>query len=450
MKLFLSTFFILFSSCLFLSCKKDDSISTNEIEEQEIALSENIKVYNNNAFFEGYTLIAPLSSNNAYLINMEGFVVKKWVSKNRAIANYLTKEGNLVRSYIISNQTFTFPGTTGGIEKFNFEGEKIWNWEYSTSEYSMHHDIEILPNGNILASVWDRKTSQEAIEKGRDPNLLFNSEVWPDRIIEIKPLGNNNAEVIWEWSIWDHLIQDFDSSKENFGVISEHPELADINFSNGEANFNHVNSISYIEEFDQIVISSRRFNEFFIIDHSTTKQEAASHFGGHYNKGGDFLYRWGNPKAYKTGSEANQKLFGQHDVTYISNKPNNSGNFLVFNNEKYENLSSVDEVNIPQQADGSYNLQPNINNYPLQTAWSYINTEINSPIVSGARRLKNGNTLITSGTKGLLLEIDSDNNLVWKYSLPLEDKRIFKCFRYSINQPPFNGEKLPVLNVNVE
>jgi len=449
MKLSFPISLIFFSCFLFFSCKKDDSVALPEIEEQEVVLNKDITIYNSNSFYEGYTLIAPLSSNNIYLINMEGFVVKKWESENRGIANYLTEEGNLVRSYIVPNHTFSFAGTTGGIEIFNFEGRKIWNWEYSTSEYSMHHDIEILPNGNILASVWDRKTSEEAIRNGRDPNLLFNREVWPDRIIEVKPLGNNNAEIIWQWSIWDHLIQDFDNLKENFGIVSEHPELADINYSNGEANFNHVNSLSYIEEFNQIVFSSRRFNEFFIIDHSTSTQEAASHTGGQYNKGGDFLYRWGNPKAYKTGTDENQKLFGQHDVTYIANKPNNSGNFLVFNNEKFEHLSSVDEVKISQQADGMYNLQPNVNNNPLHVAWSYVNTEINSPILSGANRLQNGNTLITSGTKGLLIEIDSESNVVWEYTLPSEDKRIFKSSRYSIDQPPFNGERLPILNESI-
>ena len=54
--------------------------------------------------------------------------------------------------------------------------------------------------------------------------------VMPDSLIEIKPTGKTTGEVVWEWHLWDHLVQDHDKAKANYGTISAHPELVDLNF----------------------------------------------------------------------------------------------------------------------------------------------------------------------------------------------------------------------------
>ena len=73
-------------------------------------------------------------------------------------------------------------------------------------------------------------------------------------------------------------------------------------------------------------------NEIYIIDHSTTTLEASEHSGGNSGMGGDILYRWGNPEAYRAGTNNDQKLFGQHDVQWIESNRPNSGELIVFNN----------------------------------------------------------------------------------------------------------------------
>ncbi|WP_458627702.1 aryl-sulfate sulfotransferase [Winogradskyella sp. PC D3.3] len=436
----------LISSLLFLQCKSD----VDEIETLP-ELNDNITIYNQERFLDGYTLIAPVTSKSTYLIDMEGYVVKKWTSNNLPLSVYLNEDGTLIRSYKTDNPNFLVGGKTGGIEMFDFEGNIIWDWQYSTENYILHHDLSVLPNGHILATVWDKKNASTSINNGRNPNLLLDDSVLAERIIEVKPIGSNNAEIIWEWSIWNHLIQDYDSTKLNYGNISEHPDLIDINFTNGYSNLSHFNSIFYIEELDQIVVSSRKFNELMIIDHSTTSTEAASTTGGNYNKGGRLLYRWGNPLAYKSGTIEDQKLFGQHDVRYMNNTtPTNGGNFLIFNNNISSNMSSVVEILIPQNTDGSYNLLPNSNNLPLDYSWSYQSTAIYAPRVSGAQRLSNYNTLITRGTEGRIIEIDINKTIVWQYDIPLEVNDVFKSYRYAKNYPAFENQDLSKLNIEIE
>src|SRR5207248_2769403 len=41
----------------------------------------------------------------------------------------------------------------------------------------------------------------------------------------------HGGEIVWEWHAWDHLIQEFDPQKANYGVVADHPERVDINFA---------------------------------------------------------------------------------------------------------------------------------------------------------------------------------------------------------------------------
>ena len=203
-----------------------------------------------------------------------------------------------------------YQGPEQGFQEITWESSVVWS---AIPEFN-HHDIAPLPNGNVLVIVRDSFTNAEALAEGRDPATL-NGELGPLTIIEITPSGT----IVWEWHLWDHLIQDFDSAKANFGVVADHPELVDVNFiANLSANWIHMNSIDYNPELDQIVMSTPRLNELWVIDHSTTTAEAAGHTGGTHGKGGDLLYRWGNPDVYQRGVGAgDQRLFGQHDVHWI-------------------------------------------------------------------------------------------------------------------------------------
>ena len=38
-----------------------------------------------------------------------------------------------------------------------------------------------------------------------------------------------HGKIVWEWHLSDHLIQDFDAKKSNYGKPGDHPELLDFN-----------------------------------------------------------------------------------------------------------------------------------------------------------------------------------------------------------------------------
>ena len=115
----------------------------------------------------------------------------------------------------------------------------------------------------------------------------------------------------------------------------------------------------------------------WIIDHSTTTEEAAGHTGGNSGQGGDLLYRWGNPEAHGVGGAADQKLFVQHDARWIGEGLPGEGNILVFNNGTdrpgvEEDYSSVLELAPPINPDGSYVTLPAEPTGPTSPVWEYI------------------------------------------------------------------------------
>ena len=295
-----------------------------------------------------------------------------------------------------------------------------------------HHDIEPLPNGNILLMALEKKSFEEAYQAGANPLYLEKSSytrlklVPPEYIIEVERIGSASYNVVWEWHIWDHLIQDFDPTKSNYGNPKEHPELLDINGTSfkGTALWNHGNSIDYNHEFEQIVLDCANNGEFYVIDATTTTEEAKGHTGGKYGKGGDLLYRWGNPRMYMAGTPNDRALYGQHDANWVPKGYPGEGNIMVFNNgARGSGHSSVVEINPPVNVKGFYTIPKTGDAFaPAKPAWTYIAdppSSLHSTKISSARRLPNGNTLICDGQHGRFIEVTEDKETVWEYVNPV-------------------------------
>ncbi len=400
--------------------------------------------------YQGYTLFSPMSYTTTYLINNEGLLVHSWQSELRpGFMAYLTEDGCLYR-------TITSGGSTGsgGVEKLDWEGNLLWRFEYSPA----HHDIAVLPSGNVLMIVLENKDSIQAIEAGANPDIM-NKKLYPESVIEVRPNGPSGGDIVWQWHSWDHLVQDYDSTRKNYGTVNAHPELINLNAEDPLlADFMHVNSIGYNEEFDQIVLTSRIYSEIWVIDHGTTTEEASGHAGGRYGNGGDLLYRWGNPRNYGYGTLESQKLFYPHAGMWVAPGVPGTGNILIFNNggeDLNRSYSSVDEITPPVDTGGNY--QGALPYGPTEPCWFWTAPEPGdffSPYISGAQRLPNGNVLVCEGYAGTLFEVTPDGEEVWRYVNPVistgpikqgtvpSSNAVFKVRRYAPDYPAFSGRDL--------
>ena len=405
---------------------------------------------------DGYTLYAPMDLVTTFLVDNYGRVVHTWESQYRPnLGVYLLENGNLARTIMTSDGNY-------GVEIMTWGGEVVWKYFYTDEMYYQHHDIEPLPNGNFLLLVRDIRTRDELINAGRDPASISTARLWLEKIVEIQPTGLNTGNVIWEWSVYDHLIQDYDADKNNYGVVNEHPELMDVNFTPYVLReWLHANAIDYNSNLDQIVISQRNINEFWIIDHSTTTVEATGHSGGNTGRGGDIIYRWGNPQTYRAQINDEQNFFEQHDARWVEEGFPGEGNITVFNNgvnrpDGY--YSTVDEIIPDIDQNGNYIIPLAGSSFgPEYQSWIYKDfppTGMYSSQISGAHRLQNGNTIICEGISGHLFEVTSGNNIVWEYIVPLKfgvseiqgeipsENRIFRCHRYKSDYPAFEGRDM--------
>ena len=181
--------------------------------------------------FDGYTLFAPLNYTTTYLINNEGRLIHSWEGDYKpGNSVYLLENGHLLRTCTVGNPIFTAGRTGGRIQEVDWDGTLIWDYQFSSNLFCQHHDVEILPNGNILLIAWELKTNNQVILAGRKPAFVTQDGLWLDHIVEIQPNGLNGGDVVWRWHIWDHLIQEFDVTKGTYGVVADHPELIDINY----------------------------------------------------------------------------------------------------------------------------------------------------------------------------------------------------------------------------
>jgi hypothetical protein len=402
-------------------------VAENPAPKPEVIETENPTIPTQSSGSVSY-LFSPIRSTSTYLMDAEGNALHIWESAyTPGKSVYLLENGNLLRTGSVKPSKFSDTGGSGGIvEEIAPDGAVVWAYQYANGQVQQHHDIEQMPNGNILIIAWEVKTMAEAIDAGRNPSLLNEGELWPDHVVEVDPSSNT---IVWEWHIWDHLVQDHDASKENYGVVGEHPELIDINLTTGKAaaDWNHINSIDYNAKLDQILLSVHGFSEIWIIDHATSTEEAAG-------AAGDLLYRWGNPQVYDAGSSSDQQLYVQHDVQWIPDGYPGAGNILIFNNgnKRDRPYSSVDEIVPPLNADGGYTFT-GTSYGPEARIWTYVAENLSgffAKRISGAQRLANGNTLICSGPEGIFFEVTPTGEVVWRYDYGAE---VFRVLRYEAN-----------------
>jgi len=386
---------------------------------------------------------------------------------------YLLPNGQLLRTYSkygwVHDKQFPV-GATSTIELVGWDGNVLWDFTQSVGgKYSFHHDVEYLPNGNILAIRYNAFTIEEAKAMGWDSSLseravtmIKNNPkkkkmIWMSNVVELQPnLEDGSTEIVWQWNSWDHLVQNKYPNKKNYGDITD-PSKIRVNYLNldkdipyNRGQFFHLNTVKYNPKLDLIMLSSPTYGELWIIDHSTTMKEAAGSTGGKYNKGGDLLYRWGNDETYGKGTRDDSYLYWQHDTQWIEDGLPGAGNILIYNNGQRRTVdgkyiketksagwgacySNVLEIKIPMNEQGQFDIKKEAE---IVWSWEHPNKMwYYSPFMSGVTRLPNGNTIFNSAYDKYIIEVTPEGEMVEDYSLAGWG-RLYRIYKYA---PEYSG-----------
>lgn len=363
-----------------------------------------------------YTLYSVQNSNSATLLDTNGTVYHSWTfatNKKTGYASYMLEGGNIIRTISNPGNSLNGGGITGAVQTSDWNGNVVWDFVYSSASYCLHHDICPLPNGNVLMISYDVYSAAQMTAAGSS----VNHSMWLEKIIEVQPTGLNTGDIVWEWKVYDHLCQTINPTGSNYvNSILDHPELLNINYQNTaqSSDWMHMNGIDYNADLDQITFSSHNLDEIYVIDHSTTTSEAASHAGGNAGKGGDILYRWGNPAAY--GGTGDAILNVVHDAHYIPVGCPNAGSLVGFNNNGVSNqISCVDIVDAPNNGFG-FDITPGSTLLPTSYT-SRRNCNGHTSNMGSSEQFPNGNMMMCIAMQGSIYEIDQNGTVLWSKTI---------------------------------
>ncbi|HRH35545.1 MAG TPA: aryl-sulfate sulfotransferase, partial [Catalimonadaceae bacterium] len=381
-----------------------------------------------------YTLYSVMNSTTTQLIDTNNVVFKTWThaaNSRTGYSSYLMPGGILWRSVSNQGNQLNGGGITGKVQKLAWDGTILWDYTYSTSTYVLHHDICPLPNGNVLLISYDVHTPAEATQAGASQSIT----IWSEKIIEVQPTGATTGNIVWQWRAWDHLVQNVNPAKDNYQAsIVQHPERLNINYQL-KKDWIHMNGLDYNPITDQIAFSSHYLNEWYVIDHSTTMAEAAGTTGGNSDKGGDLLFRWGNPAAYQaTGTKI---LNVTHDAHWIPEGVPNAGRLVGFNNGGITAPSNKSTVDMVMPPANEYNFNHTAGQAFQPTTYDYRHPcNGYSTNMGNSQQLPNGNMLVCVATTGSIYEINSAGTTIWSKN---GGGVVPQAFRYSecyVNSQP--------------
>ena len=315
----------------------------------------------------GYVLFTPnFGQGEPRLIDLRGNIVHKWrMPYPPAFWGYLLPDGNLFYNGRIQDDT-PLPFPTWAILKGGAMLEADWDgnvlWEHRDPWH--HHDGRRTESGGAIYLGFYRVPEEFArTVKGGIP-LEDGNDIWADELVEVDADGNR----VWSWLAHEHL--DVDTEV--------------LTFNHPRENWTHGNTIVPLPD-NRVMVSFRSISTVGIIDKAT----------------GDF--------EWKLGGEV---LAQQHDPCMLDN-----GNVLIFDNGTQRHNDAF-----------AYSRVIEVDPSTSEIVWQYQDKPMlnfHSNIISGARRLPNGNTLITEGIFGRMFQVTPECEVVWEYINPEFDANPF-------------------------
>jgi len=343
----------------------------------------------------GYTLIAPLRGNTAYLIDWYGKIFHEWripgVPELREMAtrNGLAKFGTLQAKLLLSGnllvgyggERFDQPkrGAMPVLLELDWGGNVVWRYENEL----MHHDFERLPNGNTAVIVWEKLPENFANGvKGGIPGTGKRTGMHSDAILEIDGRG----EVVWRWALWEHLNPDL-------------PENV-IPSWNARNIWTVLSSVIYVEDNPitrkpAYLVSVQRFSTVMLIERES----------------GRIIWRGGG-----------REMLASPASTAMTE----DGNILAFDNGDIPQAqtgvvfvphSKVVELR-PAIVDGTKWVSTRSFVYAPEPP-AFAGAAFFTPNAGSVQELENGNILVSAGVTGRIFEIEkATKRVVWDYISP--------------------------------
>ncbi len=371
-----------------------------------------VTVYNQEKAYNGFTLFTSLGGDGThYLVDMSGRTVHTWKMPTSHYG-WLLPDGNLfsgaARKSGLGTAVTKTPAVAnvGVVYEADWDGNILQKWENSL----IHHDYDKLPNGNIITLLWSKHKKPRKVKGGIPDTEYETGTILSETIAEITPSG----KIVWKWIADDHL------------KPKDYP-ICPLDY---RQRWLHANSIQYLAADNpifpgkELILSSfRQPSACVIIEKKTGKVV--------WKYGGYLPGEWG-------------KLGHQHSFQMIGGKIGGKelpgyGNLLIFDNGMhiagYENWglprSKVVEIDPKtKKVVWAFTHEENF------TGWMPPEFKFNSPYISGAQRLPNGNTLICEGGSGRVFEVTEEGEIVWEFINP-ERKALFRAYRYGLEFPIF-------------
>ncbi|MFH2125205.1 MAG: aryl-sulfate sulfotransferase, partial [Pseudomonadota bacterium] len=405
-------------------------------------------VYDPDRCWNGYTLFQA-RERGALLIDMNGREVKLWKNLH-GFPNKLLPGGYVMGHSGERNVKYSVQDYMDLIQ-VDWDGKIAW--KFDQYEYvedpgdeprwmaRMHHDYQREGNpvgyyvpgmdmpvdhGNTLILA-HKNVINPAIS---DKNLL------DDVVYEVTWDG----DIIWEWACNEHF-DEYGFHEDAKNILCRDPNLRPA--GGGMGDWMHINSMSALgpnrfydagdERFhpDNIVLDGREANIIWIISKATGK--VVWKVGPYYDE---------TPELKALGW-----IIGQHHAHMIPRGLPGEGNILVFDNGGWGGYGAPN----PGSPKGSKNALRDYSRVlefdpvTLKIVWQYTPKEAGfvhptdsnrfySPFISSAQRLPNGNTLITEGSGGRILEVTAEHDLVWEYISPywgqnLNQNMVYRAYR---------------------
>lgn len=394
-----------------------------------------VTIYNKEKASNGYTVFP--TAKGVVLVDMNGREVHQW---NGLIGNPAKiLPGGYVMGSTGRRDRVKHPFDNLDLVQVDWDGNVVWKYDHTdyveepgeTPGWTarQNHDYQrqgssvgyYYPEGEIKTD--HGNTMILSVKNVVNPQISSKT-LLDSVIIEVDWEGN----IVWQWWANEHF-DEFGFTEEAKNAIYRLPS-EDVSHG-GQGYWLAINNFNTLgpnkwfdagdERFhpDNIIFDARNANVMGIISKKT----------------GKLVWRLGPNFKHPKEPDDLGHIIGQHHLHMIPKGLPGEGNLLVFDNGGWAGYGQA--YGVSKYGTGvlrrDYSRVLEFDPVTLKIVWQYTPIEAGhvmpldsykffSSFISSAQRLENGNTLITEGRSGRLIEVTPEHETVWEYVNPYYEK----------------------------